>query len=499
MNILKKISMLMLLVVAVVFTACDKDDPEVFGKPVVNENFTVTVTGNNVTLNCNMTTATAFLWEVSTGEQFTDKQSTVYVPIAGEYTVILSVSNGGDYLASEPFTFKIEASDVALFQTGIWKALTGGPNVKKTWVLDVEKKFFHNPLDFYGDSEAGLGGDGKSWGPWGGTSLYDWGGAPEVGEISFDAISGMMTLVLDGETKTEKYQFKTYERIEDFVSPAILDGETPITLWQNMLKGKYSYMGSLSAQMGDLKFSAGHRFPMDIGRIKNDDNTINPSQFLAEDLENVVIMHASDSAMIVRVKRTYEGDGLSKCWLLYNYVVKEYTYMPEKFTYSESVKTGFTKENLVGTWKYDAVPQAWISFAKAGDKGTNYPARMFATWKTRDEIVASLLSWGASDAADKFTAADANAYVFNADGSCVLNGVSNTYTVANGVVTFGTALGETEFNLVWLNLQGTELKVIDFAKAGEENEMIDYEYTGIWLGNKNGDKSEYQAIHLVKK
>lgn len=461
---------------AVIFTACDKEEEEVFHKPVVDEDFTVTVVGNDVNLVCNMTTATAYLWELSTGDQSTDKVASVYIPLEGEYSVVLSVSNGGDYLASEVVTFTIDQTDDEYFNQGIWKALTGGANGTKTWVLDIEKKFFHNPLDFYGDEGAGLDADGNSWGPWGGTSIYDWGGTPEDGEISFVATSGMVTLTIDGVPTTGGYKMTPFDRPEDFITPALpaVEGVVP-TLWDNMLgaKGKYKYMGSLSAQMADMKFDAGLRFPMDVGRITNDANVTNPSQFLTEDLENVVIMHCSDSALVVRVKRSFEGDNPSTCWLLYNYIVKEYTY-PAKVI-NEPVHKSFSTADLVGTWKYAPVPYDWIGWAEADLLNNWADTSAIASWAPRGAEVAAAYD-------DEFD--------FKADGTCVLNGIANTFVVSEGVITFGTAL-TTEFAIGWFSLTGTEIKVIDVKNPAS--------YDGIWIGIKNGEKDESSAMHLVKK
>ena len=486
MKTTKSLFALFLGLVAVFFTAC-KPEEDVFGKPILDQDFTVTVQGNNVIAKCTNTAMTSVLWEISTGVQSTEKVDTFYVPIAGEYSAVLSVSNGGDYISSDTIKFTIASSDVTLFESGIWKNLTGGPNKTKHWVLDVEKKFFHNPIDFYGDAEAGLGSDGKSWGPWGGTSIYDWGGTPEEGEIAFDALTGEVTVTIDGVTKTGKYNFNTFDRPADFITPALADGQT---LWGNFLTGKYSYLGSLSPKMGDIKFAPGLRFPMDRGRITNDANATNPSQFLTSDLENVTILHCSDSAMIVRVKRTYEGDKVSKCWLLYNFRVKEYTYVPETFTYTEPIKTTATATDLVGTWKYDAVAQDWIGWNATGTKGTVIQSKLLNDWASRSAMTTTLVSWGAAKADSIFTANDAKSFVFNANGTCTLAGVANTYTVSNGVITFGTAL-TNEFSLVWIGLSGTQVKIVD-PKAGTA-------LAGMWLGQQNGTKTEYSAVHIVKQ
>jgi len=492
MKTTKSLFALLLGALAVSFTACKTEEPDVFGKPVRDKDFTVTVTGNNVVAKCSNTAMTSVLWEVNTGVQSTEKEATFYVPIAGEYKLVLSVSNGGDYLSSDTIPFTIAATDVEYYNKGIWKALTGGSNATKHWVLDVEKKFFHNPIDFYGDAEAGLGADGKSWGPWGGTSIVDWGGTPEEGEIAFNALTGEVTVTIDGVTQTGKYNLKVYDRPEDFVTPK-LPATTAFpngpTLWENFLTGKYSYLGSLSSQMGDLKFATGLRFPMDHGRITNDANTTNPSQFLTSDLENVTIMHCTDSSLVVRVKRTYEGDKESKCWLLYNFRVKEYTYVPEAFTYTEPIKTSVTAADLVGTWKYDAVAQDWIGWDAIGTKGTVVQAKLLNDWATGDAMSTTLASWGGD--VTVFTTNANNTYVFNADGSCSLNGSANTYSVSNGVITFGTALAGTEWSQVWISLSGTQVKIA--------NPKVGTALSGLWLGQQNDGKNEYKAIHLVKQ
>jgi hypothetical protein len=418
------------------------------------------------------------------------KKVVVNLPLKGTYEFICSILEDGVTKKSKSFSVAIQSDDLSFLEKGLWKALTGGQNKTKTWILDVKKGFFHNPLDFYGDTEAGAP-DGKPWGPWGGTSLYDWGGEPEVGEITFNGITKGVKFTLDNTVVEGTYSLNVFNRDPNFLT--LQDGKS---LWVNMLTGKYKYLGVLSAEMGDLKLSGNNlRFPMDKGRIAE-------AQFLPEDMQNLKIIHASDSALVIRVKRTYEGKDAdkkeSKCWLLYNYIVKEYKYEPEVFTYSESVKTSFTAADLVGTWKYAAVPQGWVAFAKTGNKGTFYPAHLFATWKTRDEIVATLVGWGATDAAATFAAADANEYVFKNDGTCTLNGVANTYNVSNGVISFGNDL-TNEFSLVWITLGGKEVKVIDFNKAGDEGAFIDYPTEGIWIGQKDPAKDEYKAVHLVKK
>lgn len=512
---------LILCVVAVSFTACKTDNPDTFGKPVLDKNFTVKVDGNNVTLSCTMGEATAFLWQVSDGSQYTDKTSSVYVPVAGEYNVVLSVSNGGDYVAADTVKFTIAKSDLTYFNSGVLKSLTGGAGVTKTWILDVKEvittfiddagtvttstahksSYFHNPLDFYGDSKAGLGSDGKSWGPWGGTNIYDWGGTPESGSISFDATSGKCTLTLDGVSTTGRYGVKKYDRTDGQLSPALTDGTGKvISLWDNMLdatSGKYSYLKTLSSEMADIKFAPGFRFPMDKGRITNDGNTTYPSQFLTSDLENVTVLHCSDSALVVRVKRTYEGAKESKCWLLYNFIVKEYTYKTAK-TYTHPVKNTTI---AAGTYKLAPVPGNWI--------GWSTKDVLNGSWTTRDAFKTDMINWWqfgnpseaatATNAATAMSALDGTSIVFNAGGTCSIHNsiykdgavsatdLTTTYSVNKGYVTFGDSV---QVYAVAPSLP--KLKhcyIVDVASS----------QTNLWLGYNNGTKEETQAIQLVKQ
>lgn len=493
MNLNFVVAILSVIMVAFV-ASCDPDDPKPETKsyvPVLGTDFAFTVDANTVNFTSTLA-GTVWFRNISEAKDISVSGGVASTNIAlkGEYPFTCNViAEDGLTYTSDTFKVTIAQDDLSFCESGLFKALTGGANKTKTWALDTAKVFFHNPLDFYGDSEIGGAAD-NIWGPWGGTSLYDWGGYPETGNIVFDCATGKATVNLNGEVKTAVFSMSVYERPADFLT--LTDGKT---LWENMITGKYSYLGALSAQMADITFSDGLRFPMDGGRIAD-------NQFLESDLANVKIMHLSDSAMVVRVKRTYEGvdeNGAqkeSKCWLLYNYVVSEYTYAKEEFTYSEAVKTSFTAADLIGTWKYAAMPQGWVAFTATGNKGTVIPAHLFGKWDTREQAVTDLVSWGNANADSIFTANDALEFVFNADGTCTLNGIANTYTVANGVVTFNTAL-TTEFSCVNITLTGNELKVLDFAHYGDAVEA--YTPLGMWIGNKNGDKDEYQAVQLVKK
>lgn len=511
MKSFRKLTALLLSVLAVSFMACDPKEEDVFGKPVKDKDFTVTVNGNNLIVECTNKAMTSVLWEVNTGVQSTQKKDTLYFPIAGDYTILLSVSNGGDYISADIVNFTIAATDAEYYNKGIWKALTGGAGVKKTWVLDIaefvtttiddagvststsvfQSAYFHNPLDFYGDAEAG-GKVDDVWGPWGGTSIYNWGGTPEVGEITFDALTGVCKFTLDGVTSTGSYTLNPFERPADFctISSKNNNNNGDISLWENMLTGKYSYLKSLSEQMADLKFSSGLRFPMDKGRISNDANTIYPSQFLTSDLENVTIIHASDSSLVVRVKRTYEGDKESKCWLLYNFIVKEYNYTPTNYTHP--VKS-ITANDLVGTWKLAAVPGNWIGWAEKNELNT---------WADGAAMNATFVSWSVANTTEKLATSQKVTLKFESNGNCTITDFkfntttlleestvySSTYSVNNGYIVFGSDVNITGYTDM-ITLSGKNMYALTVTGSTD----------GLWIGKNNGDKAETTAVHLVKQ
>lgn len=529
----KALLALMLSAFMLTFTACDEDEEQTkgIGIPVYGEDFVATVDGNNVTLACSMTAATSVIWEIN-GKEYTANPQIVNLPMKGDYTLVLNVSADGlTYYESTAATVTIASTDMAPFQTGVWKALTGGQaGYNKTWVLDLvevvsttiddagvstssstyKSSFFHNPLDFYGDAEAGGAAD-NIWGPWGGTNIYGWGGTPEVGEISFDCAEGKAKLTMTdgvngdgtavakadgtgyeyGKNATAKngafegtFSMTTVDRDPAFCM--FTDGTT--SLWKNFIDGKYSYLGSLSSQTATIQFAEGLRFPMDKGRVGE-------GQFQASDLQNVMVMHCSDSALIIRVKRSLEGydaAGIHKtstCWLLYNYVVKGYNY-GVKQPITHPVKS-IAKADLVGSWKLASVSGNWIGWAAKNELNT---------WADGTAMAATFAGWNATTPTEKLTASTKVTLTFNNDGTCVIhdvtydgaaevvNEVSTTYTVSNGYVTFGASVSITGFTGM-ISLSGTNVYALDVTASTD----------GIWLGKNNGTKEESTAIHMIKQ
>ena len=290
-----------------------------------------------------------------------------------------------------------------------------------------------------------------------------------MGSISFDCATGVVTVDRSGTVSTGSYTLDIYDR-----DPAFLMLDATTSLWDNMLTGQYSYLApSWSDEMADLTLT-GVSVPLDNFRQEYE------SQFLTSDLQNVKIFHVSDSALVIRVKRTYEGKDAdqkeSKCWLLYNYIDASKDY-GEVLTLEQPVKTSFTKADLEGTWIYAPVPFDWVGWESAN---------LLNNWADTAAVIAT--GWAATKA-DLDAILD-DEFVFNSDGSCTMNGVANTYSVADGKITFGTAL-DTEVAIGWFTITGTDVYVIDVKDPAT--------YDGIWLGIQNGTKQETSAVHLIKK
>ncbi|MGE4287170.1 MAG: hypothetical protein AB7E36_00670 [Salinivirgaceae bacterium] len=489
-------SLLLSAFMLVFVTACENsDDPEpaIDYTPVLGSTFNFVVDGNDVTFT---TTIPGNVWFTVDGTDYptVDKAVTVNLPLKGTYAATCSSLGSGTTLTSAPFDVVIEQDDLSYLERGAWKALTGGAEGNKTWVLDVREVvtttidnagvetsssvfksvYFHNALDFYGEEGVGGNEDG-AWGPWGGTNIYGWGGTPEAGEITFNGVNRTATLTIDGEPTTASFAMNVYDRDPNYlIIPKENAGGTDMSLWDYMLeKTGYGSLVSLSDEMGDISFSGELRFPMDIGRLTNDGNATIPSQFLEEDLKNVTILHASDSGLIMRVKRTYEGDNENKCWLLYNYIVKGYDY-GVKTPLTHPVRTDITAETLAGTWKVAVVPIDWVS------------------WATKDVMNAWADTTAIPDWAKGGALGLTNAYEirlnFNTDGTCTINGVVTTYTISKGgYIAFAD---DVNIPVCAVTLAGKNIYAVDVASSTE----------GIWLGqNDDEGKEETPVIHLVKE
>lgn len=422
---------------------------------------------------------------------------------------------------------EVESSVANKLESGLWKSLTGGskPGFNKKWKLDIEKyvtqkiddsgnviedvkyvsNYFHNPIDFYGDSEAG-GSPNDSWGYWGGTNIYEFDDAPEIGTISFDGTTGKVQLAMEdgvwpnGSSRNEAIVRKgIYEG--DFTldvserDPYYLILNDGTTLWDNIKK--VSGLKTMSDEVAKLTLSSNIRFPMDKGRVGD-------QQFLANDLRNLTIIHCSDSSLIVRVKRTYKGfdtdknKGLveSSCWVCYHYIVDGYDYGSLKsYTHSSILRTDINASDLVGTWKFAPQTGEWYSWAKSD---------VYGTFNANSEV-STYTNWGATDADKKYASTKKCYYTFNSDGSfefndVTYNGVSEitakyygTYTVSKGYITLSSDVNISAFSDM-LVISGRNM----YTCKTPSNESSSIKKGSLWIGQNSGQKEETRAVQLIR-
>lgn len=469
---LKLILTLLVTVPLMFLMSCSKDDddgtePTEDFRPVLGENFDVSVDGNDVTIT---TTITGNVWATVDGvvRQLEDQEVTFMLPNAGTYEGTVSSQGSGTTLTSEPFEIEILEDNLDYLNEGLWKALSGGANQTKTWRVDWnsegEQVYFEHPVQFSGH-------DGAPYWSWDvleedlpvtveGTEMtgfYNWQETPAApanfGTITFNATNGTVTTTnVDGDEESGTFQFN--------------EETMKLTLSGDVIP------------------------PIDTARL-------NEGQFKEEDLKNLRIYSLTDSAMQIGIKRSFEGfeeDGVtpkpSQWIVVYNFIVVGYDY-PEKeapeIVYTPDIITDFSEEDLVGTWVYNEVPFNWISWSE-----DNFG--MFANaWCTLEDVLAGDWVPFGEDTETYFEEAYELVFHFNADGTCVLNGVENTWTLTDGVITLGTELGDpSEFSIDWFAIGGSELAIVEVHEECA---------TGIWLAVSNAEpgKNESSTVNLVKQ
>lgn len=498
------------------FLGSCKDDPapapEVINDtlPVLDANFSFTVDDEtNVVSFATDLIGTVWVTNHETGAQTTDDDSDgnldVFIPLKGMYDFTFSAIVNGVERTSDTFDVEIIETNEEFLNSGMWYYITGGTLATKTWTLDVTdfnstttndkgediqstsygSLYFHAALDFWGNDEAGAAGVDDDWGPWGGTNIYGWGGTPEDGNIVFDAMTQKATLTVDGVTTTDNFVIEQYERDDVILNTG--DGAKPLSELMVGDGAKYAYLDSMSAMMADVHFSGNLRFPIDTGRLNNDGNATYPSQFLEEDIKNVTVLTANDSSLVMQIKRTYEGDAESKCWLLYNYVLEEYgDYgMAKDVVYKHAVDASITTSDLEGTWMPAPELYDWIGWT-IEDR--------FSEWTNKDDLVAT--GWAGtaesydSDTTLRITFTASTMTITKAD---TIEFMEVPYTLTNGYIALTDSI-DIPMGTAGIRIDGDASGTYFYVtKCATKSDAGD-----VWIGQNNGDKQESEAIALRK-
>ncbi|MBN1769122.1 MAG: hypothetical protein JW842_11495 [Prolixibacteraceae bacterium] len=484
-KLLLMISFMLFMFVAVL-PACDddddgKEDPVVVEtKPIKGTNFDASVTANTITFT---TTLTGNVWftnkATTTTYPVVDGKVTVFIATKGDYVFTCSILVSGETKVSDEFTVKIESDDLSFLDDAPWKYLSGGVGKTKTWRLDMNAEgkcvYFEGPLYYSGDNSS---------------PYWAW----EVLESQLPyTLEGVANPMASFFNWSPDYAGNTWiMAAQDYGTIKFSGNDFKASTVKFGVNEDGSFTFDPATMM--LKLS-GVTLPTDTARF-------NEGQVV--EWGDIRVFSISDSAMQLGLKRVYEGkddNGAkkeSKWTLVYNFVVVGYKYKPaEEFTYEKPIKTAFTATDLVGTWKYAPDAQNWVNYKANGNQGTINEPALLNGWTTREDMLTVLASWNNNDVS-VFDNIDALEFVFNADGTCNLAGIANTYTVENGVIKFGTDL-TTEISLLWMTFAGKEVDVINVSLISSADGNVVYSNAGIWLGQQNADKKEYNAVHLVKK
>jgi hypothetical protein len=472
-NVLYKVGMFLLIGVM----ACQDELPELDQVPNASEvNFTVEQAldidpGGNTVILRNETPETVAIWDYQTGKS-NRKVDTIRYAFKGDYTIKFSALTGGGIVEKEPITISVTENNFSYVNDPLWINLTGGPGEEKSWLLDIDAKYFNGPLYFYGVDNGWLDGGGP-WDPSFETGCYGddcWMWDPAYADNTWlmpDGDYGIMTFNLINGS-----YFSATKPMEGGIEQ---DGTFFLDINSKMLT-----INDASILRGYKGNNAG------IAGVSN--------------WTNYTVFTLTEDYMQLGVIRDQDIDGEPPAMLVYNFISKEYNdnWVPDE-PEGPQVDEGFMPEfepgellemltGGVGTgriWELDADgnPVDWLASgagwtSSAGDSydwgwNDNWAATAADSWIRFDQFGGSLN------------------YTLN------LNGVETTSTFSINEETNEITLGGSNTlvtdggNGSWLN---PTTNVITVIKAFPDN----YIEQGIWFGTSyNPDNDEWLVFHYV--
>jgi len=390
-------------------------------------------------------------------------QDTVKIAFPGTYKFVYGVESAGGLVQADTLTMNITTTNLSYVNDPLWTMICGGVGKEKTWILDINaagvSKYFTSPKYFIGKDDT-----------WESYILR----AGGMQDVDIKAKLGIV----------DTWMWAPTWKDNTWIMPAADYGTMTFDLKNNAAHATINHLtiSGLGTQNGTFLLDAAkHTLTLNNAVVIHNSGSEADAK---GGWSNMKVLTLSEDYLQVNIP----GAGS------YNFISKDYAdkWVPATVTNAEPVKTTFAQADLVGTWKYNTVSESWIGWEVQGSKKGG---ALTNNWPTREAMVTTLSGWGSTTAAATFAAADANLYIFNADGTCKLNGVNNTYTVSKGIITFGTALTGTEWNLVFINLTGKNVSVLNVTSMNSKP----YTSSGIWLGQRNGTKEEDAAVQLVKQ
>jgi hypothetical protein len=206
---MKKITFLLLAVMALLVSACSPDDYSLGDKNVTSDDlvegiaYTVTHDSSNpniVYLKSLMPSSYTVLWDEPQGRS-QEAEVTLKLPFAGEYQVRMGVETPGGVVYGPYSTFTIDDFCAEFVTDELWSMLAGGVGKSKKWIYDNGNYGFASGELSYGDPSANPNFGWNSF-----VSNWD----PEAGHTGDDQMwDSYMIFDLDGNANYQFYNSTT--------------------------------------------------------------------------------------------------------------------------------------------------------------------------------------------------------------------------------------------------------------------------------------------------
>lgn len=464
----------MILVGMLFLTACQDDDHElgvILDKSQINfeveQIYDIDEGGNTVLLR-NLTPETVAMWDYGTGRS-TRTTDTIRFPFKGEYTIKFSALTAGGVVPMEPVIIEVTEDNLMYVSDPLWLALSGGPGEEKSWVLDMDAKYFDGPMYFYGTDNGWL----LEGGPWSDgaqkTGCYGddcWNWSPVYADNTWlmpDGDYGVMTFSLDGGP-----YFSASKPMEGGIEE----------------EGTYYLdVNSKTLTINDASILRGY---------KGDNAGIAG----ISDWSNYTVLSLDENTLQLGVIRDNDIDGEGLAMLVYNFVSKEYSdnWVPDEPAGDPNFDHGDQSQilavNTSKTWYLDLeVPYNWASLE----------GEMLNNWNSRADIMAT--GWAPYGDADVENIDNAS-IEFAVDGKVIV-------TQDDGTTEEGTYSINEKTNMISFSGITPSIPIAGWVTAATTSdnkwkivkieETIAGEITGIWLGQRAVDKDEYMVFHFVQR
>ena len=206
---MKKITFLLLAVMALLVSACSPDDYSLGDKNVTSDDlvegiaYTVTHDSSNpniVYLKSLMPSSYTVLWDEPQGRS-QEAEVTLKLPFAGEYQVRMGVETPGGVVYGPYSTFTIDDFCAEFVTDELWSMLAGGVGKSKKWIYDNGNYGFASGELSYGDPSANPNFGWNSF-----VSNWD----PEAGHTGDDQMwDSYMVFDLNGNANYQFYNSTT--------------------------------------------------------------------------------------------------------------------------------------------------------------------------------------------------------------------------------------------------------------------------------------------------